>query len=57
MGWVGSIPGKSWVGLGWVDLLVGWVGLGYMKLTHELPWTRRDNSRERRGYGPGLINV
>jgi hypothetical protein len=23
----------------------------------ELPWTRRDNGRERRVYGPGLINV
>jgi hypothetical protein len=22
------------MGSGWVDLLVGWVGLGYMKWTH-----------------------
>jgi len=39
MGWVELVYNMLWVGLGWVCTLVGWVGLGFKKLTHVHVWS------------------
>jgi len=40
LGWVGSgILSCRWVGLGSVEEMMGWVGLGYEIWTHGHVWT------------------
>jgi len=42
LGCVGSGIFKcQWVGLGWVEGMMGWVGLGYENWTHGHVWTGR----------------